>query len=124
MRETIGAAVIKNGFILLVQKKETWILPGGKPEVGESDIECLSRELKEELQVRLRNLRRLDDKFIGIAPHKRDTICLKIYLAEVEGNIIPSAEIGAAKWTNLPERYRLAESTKKAIHFFRQKGYL
>ena len=124
MRVSIGAVIIRNGYILLVRKKKIWILPGGKPEAGESDIECLFRELKEELQVSLKRPRRLGDKFIGTAPHKKDDLCLKIYLAEVEGEIIPSAEIGAAEWTNSPESYRLAESTKKVIRFLRQKGYL
>lgn len=124
MRVSIAAVIIRNGCILLVRKKRTWILPGGKPEVGESDIDCLSRELKEELQVRLKKPKHLGDKFIGKAPHKGDILCLKTYLTEVEGEIIPSAEIGAAEWTSSPESYRLAESTKKALRFLRQKGYL
>lgn len=126
MRESVAAVIIRNGCILLVQKKETWLLPGGKPEDEELDKECLSRELQEELKVSLKNLnpRRLGDKFIGIAPHIRDTLCLRVYLAEVEGEIIPSAEIKAAEWTNSPESYSLTESTKKVIHFLRQEGYL
>lgn len=124
MREAVGAVVIKNGYILLVQKKKTWILPGGKPESGESDIECLLREVREELQVSLKNPRRLGDKFIGITPHKGDFLCARVYLAEVEGEIIPSAEIEAAEWTKAPENYRLSEITKKVICFLRQKGYL
>lgn len=119
MREAVGAVVIENGYILLVRKKKTWILPGGKPESGESNIECLSREVEEELRVRLKNPRRLDEKFIGITPHKGDFLCEKVYLVEVEGEIVPSAEIEAAEWTKTPETYNLSDITKKIICFLR-----
>jgi len=49
MRIAIGAAIIEDGKILLVRKRQSWILPGGKPEPKESDIECLCREVSEEL---------------------------------------------------------------------------
>jgi len=124
MREAIGAVIIKNGYILLVQKKKTWILPGGKPELDESDIKCLSRELREELQVSLKNSRRIGNKFIGITPHKGDLLCERIYLAEIDGKIIPSAEIKAAEWTKVPESYNLSDITRKVIYFLYQKGYL
>lgn len=35
MRIAIGAAIINDGKILLVRKKQSWILPGGKPEQKE-----------------------------------------------------------------------------------------
>lgn len=128
MRETIGVVIIRDGYILLVQKNETWILPGGKPEAGELDRKCLVREVKEELEIglRIRSLVHIGGDFIGKSPHIGDTICLRIYLylAEISGEIIPSAEIGEATWTNSPESYKLAESTEKAICFLRQNGYL
>ncbi len=124
MRREINAVIIRNGCILLVRRKKTWILPGGKPKTKESDIECLSRELKEKLQISLKNLRRLGDEFIGITPHKGDTIYLRVYLAEIEGKIIPSAEIEVVQWTITPENYRISDITKKVICFLRRNGYL
>jgi len=124
MRRVVSAVIIKNGCILLVRKKKTWILPGGKPKTKESDIECLSREFKEELQISLKNLRRLGDEFIGITPHKGDTIYLRVYLAEIEGTIIPSAKIEVSQWTITPESYKISDITKKVICFLRQNGYL
>ena len=49
MRKAISGLVIRDEKLLLVRKNETWILPGGKPEKKESEIECLCREFKEEL---------------------------------------------------------------------------
>jgi 8-oxo-dGTP pyrophosphatase MutT (NUDIX family) len=48
----VGLAVIRDGRILLCRKKNGLphlILPGGKPHPGESPLECLQREIQEEL---------------------------------------------------------------------------
>lgn len=46
---------LKDGKILsaLTKGKDTWYVPGGKREEGESDYEALMREVKEELTVQL-----------------------------------------------------------------------
>ncbi|WP_042161768.1 NUDIX hydrolase [Paenibacillus gorillae] len=53
-----AAIVNQSGQILLVQHNDhTWGIPGGLMELGESTEECLRRELKEELQITLKQLR-------------------------------------------------------------------
>jgi 8-oxo-dGTP diphosphatase len=49
--EVVAAAVVERDRLLLVRKRgtSTFMLPGGKLEPGESDRECLLREIKEEL---------------------------------------------------------------------------
>ncbi len=46
---------IKNRKLLvtLSKEKDTWYIPGGKREVGESDIQTLTREIQEELSVNI-----------------------------------------------------------------------
>jgi 8-oxo-dGTP pyrophosphatase MutT (NUDIX family) len=54
--EKAGLLVIRDGRVLLCRKRRgtpLLILPGGKREAGESDIECLVRELREELGLTL-----------------------------------------------------------------------
>ena len=82
MRTAINAAIIKEGKLLLVKKKNIWILPGGKPEPDEKDLECLSREISvEELPgTKLCNIRYYKD-FEGQTPHKGDTLRAKVYFA-------------------------------------------
>jgi len=43
----------KKILMSLSKGKSTWYIPGGKRENGESDIDALSREVKEELSVEL-----------------------------------------------------------------------
>ena len=38
--------------VLIVRKRSSWILPGGKHDGGERDSDCLDRELGEELVFR------------------------------------------------------------------------
>jgi len=124
MRKAICVVIIENGHILLVQKRETWILPGGKPEAEESDIQCLLREIGEELPgLSLQNLKYLG-AFPGITPHRGDELCAEVYLADVTGAITPSAEINAARWVEKPEGYHLSDITRKIVLFLRQNGYL
>jgi ADP-ribose pyrophosphatase YjhB (NUDIX family) len=46
---------VRNQKVLstLSRGKDTWYIPGGKREAGESDIQALTREVKEELDVDL-----------------------------------------------------------------------
>ena len=43
----------KKILMSLSKGKSTWYIPGGKRENGESDLEALSREVEEELSVKL-----------------------------------------------------------------------
>lgn len=124
MRKAIDAAIIKNGCILLVRKKKVWILPGGKPETGESDVQTLFREVREELpQLVLQNPEYFGT-FVGITPHKGDELQVEVYLAEADGNITSSAEVNKAEWVKTPEEYNLSDITRKIVLSLRQNGHL
>ena len=125
MREAIGVAIIKNGKILIVRKKLAWILPGGKPNSGESDIECLCREVREELSgVGLENFK-FYNIFEGVTPYKGDLLQAKVYFADTKwDNYIPSAEIEEIGWANEPEQYNFSDITKKIIMSLCEDYYL
>ncbi len=124
MRKAIGIAVIKNGSILLVKKQETWILPGGKSEIDETDTECILREISEELPFLVVQNLIFFGTFNGITPHSKKNRDAKVYFADVEGDITPSAEISEAKWIKNTERYNLSDITQKIVLSLRQNGHL
>jgi len=60
MDEVVVGALIREGRVLLVHRRpdkraypDTWDLPGGVIETGESELEALARELNEELGVHI-----------------------------------------------------------------------
>jgi len=63
-RVKVGVAVFinKNGKILLIKRRgshgaRTWAPPGGHVDFGESIINCAKREVKEEVEIEIKNLR-------------------------------------------------------------------
>jgi len=123
MRESVNAAIIKNNELLLVRKRQSWILPGGKPKQNESDLECLCREVKEELSgTKIKNLR-YQGKFEGYT-HKGEEFRIKLYLVDVNGRINdPSCEIEESRWVKDLEIYEFSDVYLKVIKFIK-KNYL
>ena len=124
MRKVIAAAVIEDKKILLVKKKETWILPGGKPEKRESDLECLCREISEELSGSQLKPISFYGVFEGTSPHKKDIVNIYVYFATITGNLKPSREIGDVRFVEDFNNYNLSEPALKIISALRNDGYL
>ncbi|SCL51804.1 NUDIX domain-containing protein [Micromonospora chersina] len=60
MHVVVTGALVENGAVLLVHRSPTrraypdlWDLPGGHVEAGESELEALAREMREELGVHI-----------------------------------------------------------------------
>ncbi len=125
MRTAIGAAIIDYGRILLVRKRQSWILPGGKPEPKESDLECLCREVREELSgTELQNIRYYGE-FEGITPHKGDILKVIVNFADIKGQLCqPAAEIAAYDWVNEFDNYNLSDITFKIVDSLIKDNYL
>ncbi len=125
MRIAINAAIIENGKILLARKNQSWILPGGKPESNETDLECLCREVGEELSgIQLNNIRYYRE-FEGITPYKGDVLKARVYFADILGKIFPpAAEIIAYDWVGDKSRYNLSDITFKIVDSLIKEGYI
>lgn len=81
--------------------KNTWYIPGGKREAGESDEEALVREVKEELTVDLvAETIKYYNTFEAQAHGKPEGTMVRMtcYFADYEGIIAPSSEIDAIDW--------------------------
>ncbi len=122
----IGLAVIRKKRLLLVKKKglEDLILPGGKPEKGETRIGALKRELLEELKVIVDSARYVGF-FEDVAAGKNETVRIFLYLGELKGKPRPSAEISGIKWYGLKSRLLLSPVLKnKIVPFFVKKDLM
>ena len=102
--------IIKNsdGEILIVKRHpksrtdpDTWELPGGKVDEGESFDDALVREIKEETNLDCK----VGDLAIAIQhdyPHKR-TVQMIMHLDDVEGELMISDEHTDAKYASIDE---------------------
>ncbi len=100
MIDKVGGIILKDKKILVERKnnnKEECIIPGGKRENNETDLETLKRELKEELSVDLIDAEYIDE-YYDKACFSNNPICVKTYLVKVEGKIICNNEIKEAIW--------------------------
>ncbi len=105
MIEVINGIVIRGGKILLGEKKGTLILLGGKKEEGESDKECLKREIREETGVDIK-IGRFFCEVIGISPNSKRKIRAKAYFATLKGEpkIQEGDSIKKLKWVKWVKR--------------------
>jgi len=98
----IGLGVTDADRLLEVRKRGTvkYILPGGKREEGESDVETLVREIDEELGCQLRSETIV---FLGCfsdaaADMDNTAVTVRLYAAQHIGEPSPRSEIENLKW--------------------------
>lgn len=104
--EVVGAAIIKENKILVMQRGEQmtlpgmWEFPGGKIEANETEQEALIREIKEELNVDIK----IHD-YINKASYDYvfGTVILKVYTAEIVSGEISMEEHSDGKWVTADE---------------------
>ena len=56
--------------VLLLNERQQWELPGGRIELGETSVECLAREILEELSIRVRVGSPIDTYLFEVLPAK------------------------------------------------------
>ena len=103
----VGAAIIADGRLLAAQRSEParlaggWELPGGKVEPGESDLDALVRECREELGVEIL----VGDRVGGDWPLGEGAV-LRVWTAEViDGEPQPLEDHAALRWLSRAELY-------------------
>jgi 8-oxo-dGTP diphosphatase len=98
----VVAALIRDadGLVLTVRKAGTgaYMLPGGKREPGEDDFTALSRELQEELGVQLVSALTFGQFEAAAINEPGARVRSDVYIAEVEGEMTPGAEIADLLW--------------------------
>jgi len=102
MIDKVGLLLIRDNKLLLCRKArgtQLLILPGGKREAGESSLECLARELHEELG----EVDPIDPQFIGVYQHVAageagKQVRIELYRAELTGEPRAQSEIAELVW--------------------------
>lgn len=109
MIDVVAACLMFESQFLVAQKSENeplalkWEFPGGKIKLGESDIQALQRELKEELNICLNPETPM--QFLGEFPHTYPHISvrLKAYLIRVDDPSYKLIEHKSVRWVSPEE---------------------
>ncbi|MDO8563794.1 MAG: NUDIX domain-containing protein [Nanoarchaeota archaeon] len=115
----VSAAIIDDGWILLVRKNGIYIPPGGKIKPGESQEECLRREIREELSDTEVGPIRQYRPFIGRSISGDSMIKAMIYFTSIHGKLgKPSAEIEGYAWVHRDTKdcWRVSEATRDMMN--------
>ncbi len=96
-------AILRGASILLVQHREHaggrsyWLLPGGGREEGETEEQCVVREMNEEtgLDVQVERLLMDEPAYPGAADQRRKTYLCAILSGEPQPGYEPEPEVAA-----------------------------
>ena len=70
---------------------------GGRMEAGETELQCLEREVDEEVGCTVMNPKHFAT-FHGMNHDNTKTLRMSCYLCELEGDITPQSEIAVCEW--------------------------
>lgn len=107
--------------------KDRYYFPGGKREAGETDAQTLSREIEEELTVRLRpdTLRYLGTFAAQAHGHPEGVLVRMLcYAAEYEGTLQPAHEIEEVAWLTYRDYARVSPVDQLIFDWLREQGLL
>lgn len=120
---------IENGRVLCARStgKDSYYLPGGKREPGETDSETLLREIAEELSVQLKpETIAAFGSFEAQAHGKAEGVVVKMscYTANYEGTLTPAAEISELAWFTYNDRERVSHVSQIIFDRLHKLGLL
>jgi 8-oxo-dGTP diphosphatase len=113
----IAAAVLDPRGLLLVSKRaapDVYYLPGGKPDPGEPPLDCLGRELAEELGVGIESA----EPFAEVhAPAALEGVpmWMTVFLARLTGVPRPAAEIASLRFWPHDDGVVLAPAVRDCV---------
>ena len=127
--DKVAFLYLQNGKILSTRSKgkDKYYIPGGKREVGETDIDTLVREVKEELSVDIiESSAKLYGVFEAQAHGKAEGVIVKMtcYTAEFTGELKADSEIAEIVWLTTADIETVSPVDKLIFADLKQKGLL
>ena len=127
--DKIALLYFKDGKILSTRSKgkDKYYLPGGKRELGETDVQTLIREIKEELSVDvIENSVNYYGTFEAQAHGKAEGVLVKMtcYMAEFIGDLKADNEIEEIVWLYYSDKESISPVDKLIFDDLYTKGLL
>jgi 8-oxo-dGTP diphosphatase len=111
----------------LSRGKDTWYIPGGKREADESDVQALTREVKEELNVDLLpDTIKHYDTFEAQAHGKAEGVVVRMtcYTADFTGEFAPTSEVEKIDYFTYADKARTSPVDQLIFDDLHAKGLL
>lgn len=127
----VALAVFKKKKLLQVrthQQEQVFYTLGGKVEEGESEIECLKREVREEVgcEVDESSLKFLHE-FEDVAHGKEDTLVnIRMYMGNLIGEPKPTSEVSEIGYfdSNSDKRHLSEIAQRQIFPWLKEHGYI
>lgn len=107
--------------------KDKYYIPGGKREAGESDVDALCREIREELSVQL-DVPSID--FVGVfeaqahGQPEGTMVRMTCYRASYSGTLAPAAEIEEMRWLRFGDKDKVAPVDILIFDFLKERDLM
>lgn len=98
-------------LVSMTKGKDRWYIPGGKREAGETDLEALAREVKEELNVDIDSSTAQLFGIFEAQAHGRPEgtiVRMTCYTTSFQGTLTPSSEIDKLDFFTFDQRHLCA----------------
>jgi 8-oxo-dGTP diphosphatase len=120
---------LEDGKILSTRSrgKDVYYLPGGKREPGETDVQTLVREIREELDVAITPDSAAHAGTFQAQAHGHATgieVRMTCYTADYQGTLTPSSEVAELIWLTYANRDRVAPVDQLIFDHLHRTGRL
>ena len=127
--DKIALLYLKDGQVLstLSKGKDTYYLPGGKREPGETDEETLVRECREELSIDInKDTIKYYGTFSAQAHGKAEGVLVKMtcYMADFDGELKANSEIQEIRWLNYSDLDKISPVDKLIFEDLHKNSFL
>lgn len=127
--DKIALLYLKDGKLLstLSKGKDTYYLPGGKREAGETDEETLVRECREELSIDInKDTIKYYGTFSAQAHGKAEGVLVKMtcYMADFDGELKANSEIQEIRWLKYSDLDKISPVDKLIFEDLHKNSFL
>lgn len=124
----VALAVIKDRKVIMVRSKKhvsTFFTLGGKIESGETDVECLRREVKEEVNSDIDNIEFLNEFENEAFGQDEKRLIIRLYKGKLLHEPCASSEIAEIKYfDSSADKEVLTKMGKQIVTWLKDKDYI